>query len=179
MAVSLAAGVTILGADNSELVFADHHALRVNPRSPFQQAVLDGDAYAFFGSYSTTAADTVLYIRNTSSIKNLYIERIILGAVTTALIEIGTSAPPTEAGSAVTPTNLNRVTTKVADATCIEDQTGATTLLNMLEVHTGVGTPVDLHIGGGIVLGKDDCLNVDDITGTSMTSVTVWGYFTD
>ena len=172
--------VKISGSNNAELVEATDHALKVRELSEFHQAALNGDAYAFFASYDITAADTLLYVCNNDAQKELCIEKMFFSSDVVTSIEVGchvTSGTPT--GNAVVPTNLNRRSAKLANATCISDQTEAHALLNVLTVSTGVGTPIQVDVGGAIVLGLNDCISVDVIAETGVASATIWGYFRD
>ena len=126
------------------------------------------------------ATDTLLCVINDSASRYLCIEKIIVSAVAAGLIEIGVhDAPGTPAGSAVTPTCLNRTANTTCAASAWEDQTAATTLLNVAEVHVGVGTPTTIEFGGALILGEDDCVSVDIITELAISSATIIGYFRD
>jgi len=77
----------------------------------------DEETYVWTSSYSATSADEIIYIKNTSKTKRLFIDDAVVGGVLQGLFEVfdatGTS---TQAGTGSTGQNLNLGSSKSPDS---------------------------------------------------------------
>jgi len=158
----------------------EDRGLKVDARTDFQRASDDGDAFSWtIETYDFTAADTILAVRNDHSTKNLHIEKIKLQSNADATeIEVHVpTASYTSAGTAVVGTNLNRTSNKVAEATAHATETGNTqgTVVERFELF--IDKPVVLEFGGALMLGHDQAVGVDCVTGGDTVYCTIIGYF--
>jgi len=136
-------------------------------------------AYTWSHSYNSGAGDTILWLKNTSTTKNLIIEKIVLSSdTTTHFIVHFPSETATPAGTAVTGVNLNRSSNNTADAVAYGDETGNTQGDVMAQGIILNNTPAIMPIDGSIVLGVGDEVAVDfDSATTALGMVTIRGYY--
>ena len=178
------ASTNIIGSTGSAANVTDG-ALRINPRSAFDQAVLDGRAFSFASvTYDPDALDTILGVQNDSTTHLLKITRIIATSDTASQIQVFTGSGVTMAGTAVTGVNLNRNSNRVAEATAKADETGngaqaagyvGTTYAQVLQRQVAANTPVDLDVP--ITLPYNHMIGLDLTTAATAANVTMIGYF--
>jgi len=136
-------------------------------------------AYTWSHSYNSGANDTILWLKNTSTTKNLIIEKIVLSSDTTTNFIIhfpSTTTSPT--GTAVTGTNLNRSSNNSADSTCYGDETGNSRGIVMAQGIILNNTTAIMPVDGSIVLGVNDEIAVDFVSATTaLGMVTIRGYY--
>jgi len=160
-------------------------ALRVSTASAIHEASLKGDAYAWNSvSYDAAAADTLLLVANDSSTQLLVIESIYFYADAATAVDIHFPAKATWTGTAVVGVNLNRASSKVADATAITDETGQASQGPIwITLHTAELTTaqeeIQYHVNGAIILGKDDAIGIDGVADLAAYEATIIGYFID
>lgn len=156
--------------------------MSVTTETPFQRALNRGDAW----SWTSVAADidtgdTMLMVRNDSTVRDLIIEEITVNngnVAATYDIHIVTAAY-TAAGTAVTAVNLNtNYTGNAATATAFGDESGNTQGSVLQEFTAGVAVatyiiPMNVRLKGATALG------IDQITESTAGSVQMRGYFVD
>ncbi len=146
-------------------------------------------AYSVYAHAIPGTVDTgIMTIKNTSSTKNLIIEKMIISSEenTDALAMTAVHAqrnPSTVSGGlTLTPVNLNFSTNQTADATCLEDNDGS----NALTVSGGNGIVSTRIMGGGmetvdfhgaIILGVNDTFGIKGYTDNAGKKVRVMVYF--
>lgn len=138
-----------------------------------------GNAYAWVHAYNYAAADTLLWLRNDDPVQNLVIDWITISGDTTTQFAIHCPSTTAQAGTAVTGTNLNRASGKVALATAIGAETGNTQANVVLQGFlTGNGV-VNVPVEGAVILGYLDEIAVDFVTVGTMGIVAIRGYYHD
>ena len=174
--------VSVLGASGSYVQCVDN-AVKVNSRSAFDQAVLDGRAFSWASlTYDPDANDTILGVENNSLTHLLKITRLIFTSDTASQIKIFASSGVTMAGTAVTGVNLNRNTNRVAEATADCDETGNGAQGSsypglIMQYQVAANTEVDISFGDGIALPYDHMIGVDLTTAATAANGTFFGYF--
>jgi len=136
-----------------------------------------GDAYTWTASYNAGAADTILWLRNDHTSKNLILTNIVVGNSTTRtefIIHSPVNAAP--AGTTVVGINLNRGSGKAALATCVRDETN-NTQANVITHGKLYGNTVNLPVDGAFILGYLDCIAVDFVAASTIAQATFRGYF--
>ena len=165
----------------------DDGGLRVNPRTAFEQAVIDGRAFAWAGlTEDATAHDTLLALENNSPTDVLKIHKLIVTTDNTSQIQVFTASgvtPATTDGAAVVGVNLNRASGRSANATCYTDDTGNTEQGSSYpgKILTQViiaATPTEILFDGAVALLEDHMVGVDLTTAsTSNANATFIGWF--
>lgn len=132
-------------------------------------------------TYNYDANDTILLLRNDSTSLDLIITDIFLRSDTETDFDLHFTDETafTPAGTTITGVNMNRLTSNVADATCIRNETGNTK--GNIAFADRLTADLTRHIAtrGAIVLGYYDVLAVDFITDGGEAYVTYAGYFED
>ena len=169
--------------DGFEAAVNQYNELSVVTESPMQKAMRNGLAYNWTNIAKDWAAnDTVLAVRNESSVYDLVIEKIVVAngdaAIGNYTIHVVT-ATYTNAGTAVVGTNLNSNYGNNADATATGDETGntqGTVLQEFWAVLADATYDVPLD---GIVLKEGHALGIDAVTDQARGSVSFVGYFVE
>ena len=177
--------ITLIGASTSQIVTVEDGALLGKLYGDWEYAIADGEAYVWTNSaidgYDYTAKDTVLAVENNSTTKDLYIQRVVINGDTASQWVMFVESGITMTGTAITGRNLNRASGKVAPATAIQDETGATQadtyLKRVLSGRFANAGIADVPIEGGIILPNDHMIGVDFTTDGGTCNVTFWGYF--
>ena len=174
----------IAGASGQTALVKDG-GLQVNPRTDFEQAVLDGRAFAWAGlTKDATAHDTVLGLENNSSTDVLKIHKMIITSDLAGQAQVFTTSGITMAGTtAVVGVNLNRASGRAANATAYTDETGNTEqgssyagkVLTRVVADT---VPTEIMFDGAIALATDHMVGVDLTSGsTAGATVAIIGWF--
>ena len=136
-----------------------------------------GDAYTWSASYNGGAADTILWLRNDDTTKDLIIDKVIIAnSSTLTQFSLHSPANATPAGTTVVGVNLNRKVGKIALATAVQDETN-NTQANVIASGMIKGATIMMPVDGVIVLGYHDCLAVDFVTASTIASVTFRGFY--
>jgi hypothetical protein len=154
--------------------------------SAIHAASLKGDAYSFTAvSADINAGDTALLVANQSKDRLLVIEKVYAYSDVPTQLKVHCPAVGTWAGTAVVGVNLNRLSTKTADAVAYADETGNTfaaantvVTLNTNELTTAE-FPVEYDFKGAVILGYDDAIAVDIIAESAAFDCTFLTYFID
>lgn len=130
----------------------------------------DGRAFNLISVVASAAAgDHIAYIKNTSSTRNMYIYRVEFHSANAALWKLWSVTGTAAGGSALTPSNLNRTSSKTAEATARGD--GAVTSLttgDILGVHRSAANGEgEMSYDGALILGPNDAVSVEYDTGTT------------
>ena len=129
--------------------------------------------------YSSSANDTILIVKNTSSSYKLYITdvHINVGATASRMDIHLVTADYTSAGTSVTGVNLRSGSSTSASAEAYADETGNSKGAILGYVYCAVDTHTHLDLRG-ITLIQNDALGVDVIENSiSEVSVTITGYY--
>ena len=180
----MAERVKLLGSSDGAEVYVDaENALRVYPKSDFEQARDAGYAYSWASlTYDPDANDTILGVENNDEARDLYIEKIYISCDTATQYVVHTSTGVTMAGTAVTGVNLNRNSSNTASATakCDETGNGQQAVSYTGRLYSGrlvANVLLELDIGGDVVLPYDHTIGVDFTTASTAGNVTIVGYF--
>jgi hypothetical protein len=143
---------------------------RANPRIYYVSRD-DGQAYSVSSNDASAAAGTyILYLKNTSTTRNLFVDDIILGGVETALWKIWFVTGTAAGGNAKTPVNLNKTSPNAADATARGDDsiTGLTVSGEQIgTLRTPANDSKELATSDAIELGQNDAIAIEYDTGTT------------
>jgi len=177
--------LTVIGPSGAAATVADG-AVSVRPLTDFQKAVEDGDAYAWASlTYDPDGHDTILSVENNSATRDLYIQEIHIQSDTASQFVVHSGSGNTQAGTAaVTGTNMNRNSGKVAPATayCDETANGEQAGGYLRRFYSGLVAAdgnVLIPVGGTIVLPNDHFIGVDFTTAATAGNVTIIGYYKD
>jgi hypothetical protein len=157
--------------------------------SLIHEATLLGNAYAWNSvAADLVAEDTALAVGNESKTMNLVMHGCYIRCDLATQVDFHFPAYPTWAGTAVTGVNLNRASTKVADATAYTDETGNTQGAIFLTGYHYISTiaqtttcPAEFYdFKDAVILGEHDICAVDVIEETAATfECTFIGFFID
>jgi len=136
-----------------------------------------GDCYFWTTAYNYAAADTILWLANTSTSKMLLLEKIHIASDATTQFTVHSPAYLAPAGTLITGTNANRAAGKVAAVVCYQDETNNVQGDILVEGLVLTNTEKILPIDGKIVLGYQHCIAVDFVTVGTMGIVVFVGYF--
>ncbi len=171
---------------NGQTVLVDDGRARINPRTDFEQALLDGRAFSWaaLNKDADAAHDTILGLENNSPTDVLKIHKLIVSHDAASQIQVFTASAITMAGTtAVVGQNLNRASGRVAQATAYTDETGNTeqgsSYPSLVFRDTVVADVVkEILIDGAIVLAENQMVGVDFTTaGTTFANATFIGWF--
>ena len=155
----------------------EDRAALVDARSDFQKASDKGYAFTWsMETYDTVAADTILAVRNDHSTMKLHITTIEILQDSTTEVEIHVpTAAYTSAGTSVVGACLNRSVNKTAEATAHCKETGNTqgTVVKRVGIKTD---PITIDMTG-LILGFDQAVGVDFVTGGDFCYMCITGYF--
>ena len=135
-------------------------------------------AYTWTHAYSYGANDTILWLRNDSSILNLIVDKIIVSSNTTTQFKIHaplTTTTPT--GTVITGKNINLSAGNTADATAYGDETGNTLGTIILQGILSANTTLVVPVEGGIILSLNNEIAIDFVTIGTLGLVTIKGYY--
>lgn len=177
--------ITIRGSSDGSIADVIDKRLMARARSDFEQALLDGDAYAWTNAtYDPDAHDTILGVQNDSTTRDLFIERMWINSDTASQFVVHTSSGVTMAGTAVTGVNLNRGSSNVAPATAKCDETGngqqaASYTGRIITGHVAQNGLLEIQLNGGLLLPYGWNVGIDLTTAATGSVMTIWGYFRD
>jgi hypothetical protein len=130
----------------------------------------DGQVYSATSHDASAAAGTyIIYLKNISTTKNIYVDEVIVGGVETALWKLWFVTGTAAGGSVLTPTNLNKTSANAADATSRGNDsiTGLTTAGQIGAVRSSANGHADLSTRDSIILGQGDAIAIEYDTGTT------------
>ena len=150
--------------------------------TPLAAASLDGRAYAISNvTYTPSAADTLVAIRNDHASKNFHICSVIVQTDIASEIQCHLiTAAYTNAGTSITPVNLNTNFGNSSNLLCTGDETGNTQgsiIAHWNQVAAAVLPFTFYDWGGSVILGPDHAFGVDTVVNIGAgVYVTVTGY---
>ncbi len=158
--------------------------LKVRSDSNTRGAVVsetDEQTYVWTSSYSATNGDEVIFVKNLSKTKRLFIDEIVVGSVLGALFEVfdatGTS---TQAGTGSTGQNLNLGSGNTPDSSSMGNAAvTATTLGNRIGlVRVGTDETHELNYANELIMTQNASIAVSvTTTAASVINVSLHGYF--
>ena len=159
----------------------DHNRLSVIATTHNAAAQASEEGFTFFwtDSYDYAAADTILWLANTSTTMNLFLEKIHVASDTTTLITVHSPAYAAPAGTAITGTNANRASGRVAEAECYRDEENNSQGVKLIQDIIIANTPYTFPVDGKIELGYHNCVAVDFVTVGTLAAAVFVGYFSD
>lgn len=140
----------------------------------------NGQVYTFNSEFDAVSGQEVIYIKNTSSTKKLFISQIILGAGSEADWEVFEVTSGTAAGTSVTPKNLNLSSSNDAASTVFGNAqvTGSLSGDTISHIISSSATSVRLSYGDALILGQNDDISITySSSASSEVEVTVQGFF--
>lgn len=152
------------------------------------EASLAGNAFAWHAETADLAAqDTALAVGNESKMKLLVIVGCYLRCDQPTQVDFHFPAYPTWTGEAVTGVNLNKASTKVADATAYADETNNTQgdifltgFHYMVAGQATTAVPEFYNFEDMVILGEHDVVAVDVVEDISVGfECTFTGYYID
>lgn len=129
-----------------------------------------GQAYSLrIEDDDAAAADLVLYLRNDSKDKRLYITDIHFNSENAGTFKIGFGDATAATGTAVTPVNLNRSSSNDADATAFGNGAvgGVAASVFFATVRTPANTFIEWESKDALILGQNDNVIIEYDTGTT------------
>lgn len=121
----------------------------------------DGECYNVTTSFSAATGNEVIYIKNDSKTKKMYIDLARVGGVNTGLFEVF-EVTGTAAGTEITPKNLNLASSQTADATAYGDAsvTGLTIGDRIAMVRVPANSSADIPFESTVILGLTDAIAI-------------------
>ena len=174
---------TNLVGSSGEMVDILDGAALVDPKSAFAAAVADGRAFAFASvAYDPDAHDTILGVKNEDTDMDFHVQTIIASSDTASQIQIFEADNPTMAGTAVTGSNMNRASGRIAKATAKADETGnseqGSSYPKLFSRDLlAANTAKQIDVNGAIVLPTNKMIGVDLTTAATAANVTILGWF--
>jgi hypothetical protein len=138
----------------------------------------DGETYHWTTSFSAATGNEVMYIKNLSKTKLLFIDKVTMNSVNAGLFELHV-ATGTPGGTTITGTNVNLTSSKVADVTSYADAavTGLTLGARIDLARTAANGRVDMNLEDVLILGLNDAIALEYTGSTGLVDVTIEGYF--
>lgn len=169
-----------IAGPSGETAFVEDGGLKTNPRTAFEQAVLDGRAFTWAGlTKDADAHDTILGLQNSSPTDVLKIHKMIITTDNAGQVQIFTASGVTMAGTTlVVGVNLNRASGRVAQATAYTDETGNTeqgsSYPNKILTRVLADTvPTEIVFDGGIILWENRMVGIDLTTASAAGATAV------
>ena len=154
--------------------------------SAFAKAARNGDAYSWTSvTDDIETEENMLSVINQSRSRLLHITKFYAWSDVAAVYHVHVPAPGTWAGTAVLGVNMNRASTKTADAVAYRDETGDTYAAanDVLALHTNETATdifgVEWDFEGALMLGYDDCVSCYIVGGSAAINCSFFGYYTD
>lgn len=138
-------------------------------------------SFSWVSEYSATSGDTVLFVKNNDTDRNLIVHYLSVGGANAGKYEFFT-ATGTPAGTIITPTNLNVSSRK--EASSIQYGNAAVTGVSSISklytkrIPAGQTEPI-IGIAQSVILGFGDAIMVTYTGSTGEVDVELTGYFED
>lgn len=151
---------------------SDVNRLNVSSKSQARSFYISRDDGLTFNLISTdagaAAGDLIFYLKNTSSTRNIHLDRIEYHSANAAVWKVW-QVTGTGSGTAITPSNLNLTSSKTAEAAGLGNGaiTGLTTGDQMGTHRNGADGHGDMTFEGALILGPNDAIAVEYDTGTT------------
>lgn len=114
--------------------------------------------------------EETIYLQNTSTTRNLFIDRIAVSPDTTSIWRIKFVTGTASGGSVLTPTNLNKTSSNDAETNVRGDGavTGLTDDGDIIAFRVTGGTTRTIDARGEIILGQNDAIAVECETNSAV-----------
>ena len=125
---------------------------------------------AVYDPISAVAGDHIVYLKNSSTTKNLFITNVELSSVEAAVFKTFGVTGTAASGELITPANLNRSSNLNAEATCMRGDTAITGLTtdNLLGIsRNSANGETDEDYKGALILGPNDAIVIEYDSGTA------------
>ena len=176
-------GLTIeSGNGNGQQVSATDNRLDTSARTNGRAAYIskdNGQCYFWTYAYNYTGADTILWLANTSTTKNLYIEKIRVSSDTATQFTFHFPSYVAPSGTLVTGINSNRTSGNSSDSSCYSNEINNTQTNVFMQGLIGANGLNAFPVDGKIILGYHDCIAADLVTTGGMGLVAFVGYYED
>ena len=119
---------------------------------------------AVMPTMTAVAADYVFYLKNTSSVRNLFIQSIEFHSAVANVWRVFQVTGTAAGATAITPSNINLGSLIPAEVTCMGGAATITglTIGNQIGTHrTGADSSTAMAWGGGLILGPNTALVVE------------------
>jgi hypothetical protein len=137
----------------------------------------EGDAYIWTASKDINTTDSIIWLRNDSTDKELMIQCISVNNNAAGSWFIYCPTGTTADGDTITGVNMNRGSGKVALATCRADATGTTPANYVYYGASMASENVCVEFHGALILGYLDEIAVDITTEPTLAQATILGYY--
>jgi hypothetical protein len=141
-------------------------------------SALDGQTYVWTTSFSAATGNEVIYIKNNSKTKLLFIDKIIMSSVNAGLFELYV-ATGTPGGTTITGANVNLTSNNVADVAAYGEAavTGLTLGSRLSIVRTAANGSGTMDLQDILILGFDTAITLEYTGSTGLVDVSIEGYF--
>ena len=123
-----------------------------------------GQVYTITSEDASTAAnEETIYLQNTSTLNNLFIDAVIIAADAATRFRLKFVTGTAAGGSALTATNLNKTSSNAAAVIARGDGsiTGLTDDGDIALITVPVGNTISANLEGAILLGQNDAIAVE------------------
>lgn len=162
----------------------ENQRLHVDAETQLVSAVqsLKGETYNTISHDATAAAGTyIFYFKNDSTTNAFFVNLLRVGGVSSILWKLWSVTGTAAGGNALTPSNMNLSSGKVATATARGDDsiTGLTTAVELATVRSIANTSVNIPFDDTLILGQGDAiaLEADTVSGTDVAECLMRGYY--
>lgn len=160
----------------------DELRLLTSPISDYQDALANGWAFAWTNAAKDIdITDNILLVANDSPTMNLHITKVMCSSDAAGpQFSIYLPAAATWNGDTVIGVPLNRTINRLAPATAVADDTGASIANIIALIHGAPDTPVSIFGENGedlCILGENGAIAVDQINEPLESQVIIIGYF--
>jgi len=138
-----------------------------------------GRVFFFTDIYNYAAADTILWLANTSTTQRLVIDKVHVTSDTTTQFTIHSPTYAAPAGTSVTGTNSNRQSGATAQAECYRDETNNAQANIIAQGIVLANTEIIFPVDGKIILAYHDTLAVDFVTVGTLGGAVFVAYYVD
>lgn len=142
----------------------------------------DGEAYVWAATADWGADKNVLWLRNDSKTKLLYVDTIQCSLAAAAVVEVYVGTGSTSGGTAVTGVCLNRSKAHKAEVTCTHTNTNVDAgsgMTLLAHYHMPATTPQTVAFGGALILGYLDEVAINIVTDVAACYFNIIGWFGD
>ena len=165
------------GGKNGNATVSNNQRLDTSARAASRQYYESrdtGQVYTVISVDATAVAnEETIYVKNTSTIKDMIIEKITISTDTNSLWRIKFVTGTAAGSSVITPVNLNKGSSNTAAATCRGDGaiTGLTDDGDITLVRIGADSHDEIRFSEALRLGQDDAIAVECETNAAVEIV--------
>jgi hypothetical protein len=137
----------------------------------------EGEAYVWVASKNIDATDSIIWLRNDSTTKELMIHCISVSTDAAGSFFIYCPTGTTADGDTVAGVNMNRGSGNVALATCRSDATGTTPANYIYYGHCRADETICIEFHGALILGYLDEVAVDITDEPGLAQANIVGFY--